>query len=385
MMLYIKNSVIIFALLLFMVIVLTTTILFSGCVSSEKTIIPGNNPTSNQVTSTSIDSSIVSTPSSSLRTSPIDTNLTTPAMTSTAAHINKTLLQAPITIDKDSDGKEVNVNLVKFVGSVPYQNTSVTVNDISVTMNNNGNYYTYLDLKPGKNTIVIKTNTGQTTSSSQINVKFSPPLAVLLDWPMGNDDIDYTKNPITINGVVSDPAANVEINQKPVKVNSDGMFSIQTLLKIGYNPFIAAASLGLNKDTSGVNPKVLDNGRLSSPPPGLGSIYTQAFFGNGYPINVKIGETITADVDIQCNKDILDTLPNTIFKAEAVPQAPNLMGTALNVNFIPPTYKLYSKIEYHSLMGIKAEPNVKPGDYNYIVIYSISGGYSQQNIIVSVK
>jgi len=112
----------------------------------------------------------------------ISANTDTTITTGTA--IASDLLQAPMTIDKTFDGKEIRVNLIKFTGIAPSTGSTVTINDIPATMNSDGTYYAYLDVNPGKNIIEIKTNSYGAKTSEQIAITFTPPVTIFLTLPV---------------------------------------------------------------------------------------------------------------------------------------------------------------------------------------------------------
>ncbi len=89
--------------------------------------------------------------------------------------------KAPLSIDKTYDGQTERVNLVKFTGIIPSSGATILINNNAVNVDNDGNYYIYLDLKKGQNTIEVKTVTGSETKTENINIYFAPPLAVRLN------------------------------------------------------------------------------------------------------------------------------------------------------------------------------------------------------------
>lgn len=368
-------------------LILATIILFiTGCLQSQSPTPTPTTSTDATLTATISNTNIPSL--TNLSSTPIITSPVFPEPTTTKFY------QAPAIIDKNSDGQEVRVNLVKFTGSIFSPNTIIMVNNVQATVNNDGSYYAYLDLAPGENSIEVKTNANQTIASDHITVTFRPPLVIILYWASWNpsDSNNYTKVPMEINGIVSDPTAQVEINHKSIIVNTDGTFSIQTLLKVGYNPFIAVAVLGDETDIGSISPEVLEDGKLVPPPPGLGADYSAAGFNHGNPeINIKVGDTILADVDILSKKDVfsgeqspdLNSFKTNIIRTRQPhsnnPQDKLPMVSGLTVDFNPPTYKLFPKIEYHSLMNIKTSAGLIPGNYYFLIEHYIDGaahGYS---------
>jgi hypothetical protein len=370
-------------------IIFTILICVLGCIPAIK---PSTSTQTPNISATFTTPAIL-TPSSSM-VIPTSSTVTIPTYILSPSPMVSEFVQAPIVIDNTFNGKEIHANLVKFTGLVSSPDTSVLINENQAIMNADGSYYTYLDLIPGRNNIVIKTTkNNQTINSGQVAIIFNPPLIIKLNWPFQEDDIDYTKVPITINGIVSNPAAKVEINQKTVNVNGNGTFFIQSILKVGANPFLAVATLGDDMNKDSVTPQILKNGRLASHPPGLGGNFSRAYFGNGNPINVKIGGTTTANIDVIANTELPFTNSNN-FSAniirtsqpnESEPRDTLAPISGLSIDLIPQTYKLYPRIEYHSSMEIKTDSILLPGDYYFTIEYNVQTGHGENYIIISAK
>lgn len=360
------------------ILVCLLTTLLMGCNATATQIIYSGSTTTLTTTTTTTTVLTVITPN-------YKTNITT-------TPIAPQFFQAPMTIDKTFDGKEIHVNLVKFTGNVTSSNSIVTVNDIQAIVNSDGTYYAYLDLDPGKNLIQIKTNSNGAVTSEQIAVTFTPPLKVFINFPWTlppNPNADYRKVPIEITGWVSDPAAKVKINRNASAVNSNGNFSAQIQLKQGNNVIEAVATLGDDSDTDSFGLPVGENGGLNGPPPYLlhdatsNIIFPGASTPSGPPFRYQVGVGQTAIEDIQLNiakTEIGDNPPGDYFKpvitrtsgvgtGDTLPELPSLM-----VGFLPPTFKQYERIKYHTLLVIKASQDLVPGDYYFTVDYDLLGG-----------
>jgi hypothetical protein len=383
----------------FIAILMSIVIILAGCSFSKPTTPPESSPTTSQTPSPAISSSVMTTSPVIVSSMPTSANPTNTTMFPTPSRLNKQYVQAPIIIDKTFDGREINANLVKFIGSVSSPRTSITVNNIQATVNADGSYYAYLDLAPGKNIIEIKAINDQTTISDQIFVIFLPPLLVLLGWPIGNpsDNSDYTKIPFKVNGKVSDPTARVEVNKKPVVVNADGTFFFESVLKVGHNSITALALRGDEREVAGVDAVVLEDGKINPiPPPGLGAGSSFADFGDisvMNPLIVKAGDITQVNIDVLCNKDISFTPPNDYFSANIVrqskPHADNPrdslpLPAGLTVNYVPSTYRLFPTIEYHTLMVVNAGPGLAPGEYYFLQHWDIGAARGNRYITISV-
>lgn len=308
------------------------------------------------------------------------TSTATPTITAVPTTVTPTpYVQAPITIDRTFDGRLVHANLVKYTGSVPSANTTVTVNGIQAAVSDNGTYYAYLDLDPGKNVIEVDTSINGVTTLDEIMVTFRPPLVVRLDWPWPfNRDLDFTKVPIDITGWVSEPTATIEINGGVVTVRADGHFTVSMKLKTGYNFLTAVASLDDDVDTDNMNPYVFDDGKLAPPPP-VAQVFSSASFPKD-PIEVKIGENASATMNLGINKRAQGLFPGSDFEPHVVrvaqPRGEEELDPlpSLTVTFVPAGYKIYPKIEYRSLISVRARSDLQLGTYYFIVHFSQGGG-----------
>lgn len=79
----------------------------------------------------------------------------------------------------------------------------------------------------------------------------SEPLQVRA-WAMPVDDTDYTDAPLPVEGVVSNPAATVEVNGNQVEVLADGSFSTTVTFHSEVNHLIAIATLDGQSDSSDI-------------------------------------------------------------------------------------------------------------------------------------
>lgn len=305
-------------------------------------------------------------------------NVTSSATTAaTSADISD--LQSPMTIDKTFDGKEINVNLIKFTGTAPSANSTVTINNVLATVNSDGTYYAYLDLLPGQNVIKAVTSSGTT---EQISVTFVPPLVVILDPPTKSD---YDNGWLTFHGVVSNQAANVSVDNSKATINSDGTFTARIQPKIGdgiSDISTAKASLGNQTNTFKVPYLVYSDGSIGTVP---GSEVWQSNLNNSLPemgifssaVTLKAGQSTDVDISSQTGKvdtkaegySIDITRVDKLEGGSDLPMLPSLV-----VNIIPDKYTVYTGIEYHSKIHIESSSDLVPGDYYFVV-----SGFSDSN------
>jgi hypothetical protein len=307
-----------------------------------------------------------------LKTNVVST--TTASVTETAsAYPYSPSYSAPADISLLSDGQTVRVNLVKFSGRVPSANTSVLVNNNAVTIDNHGNYYVYLDLNKGQNNIEIKTINSTETKTEIIHIDFVPPLTIHLDMPGWGVSTDLD-NPLSVTGVVSNPAAEVKVNGKKVDVNVDGTFVVQTHSENGNNRIEAIARFGNETDESALNWYTADNGQLlvglgpTTPPYNLPSVA------------LKAGESTNFDFYLMFDKGIQISPANSILITRIVK-----MGDAngilpmlpdLKIRIAPSAYSVFPGIKYYSQVTIDTSPDLEPGDYYFRISSSLQGVFT---------
>jgi hypothetical protein len=295
--------------------------------------------------------------------------VTTTAPSST---IPDTFFQAPVIIDTTFNGREVYANLVKFTGFVSSSDASVFLNKNQANVNSDGSYYAYLSLVPGKNTYLIETITNQSSSSENFTVSFIQPLVIRLYYPNRDASVDYRKVPLSISGTVSDPTVKVEVNKHQVSVDSDLTFTSQVQLKEGKNSVQATAIRGNETDSDVIGLEVFDNGMLAAPPPGFGSEFTSHFVFDNPVVEIETGQTISLDFAFQANKDIPiagSSYTVALTRCSALGTQDKLpIPSSLVINLNPSAFMIYPKIEYHSLIDIKAGLDLVPADYYFRVV-----------------
>ena len=315
---------------------------------------------------------------SSVKMTTSATDVTPHSITTTATYtgavITSPSVEAPVSIDKTSDGQTVRANLVKFTGSISSADATILVNNNAVTVDSSGNYYIYLDLKQGQNVIEVKTITGTETKTEYIHIFFKLPLAIRVRLNISNFDpnIDF-KIPIdAIAGVVSDPAAEVKVNGLKVDVNTDGSFVAKILLLKGSNRVEATAVLDNDADEEYLNWVMSDNGQFVTYP-GFTSV------PNILPtVTLKAGESASFDFSLQFDKEVPDSALNSI----SIIRTAKLSGInttipmipELKVSVEPSTYTTYPRIAYDSQVTIITLPGLAPGDYYFHINSSLGEG-----------
>jgi hypothetical protein len=328
-----KNRVVVLLLLMMLVLV--------GCVKTTDTTM--------QTSSTTATANISSTTMTSVNT----------AVPTVGPSVN-----APVSINENSDEQTVTVNLVKFTGSIPSPDATVLVNNNVAPVDNSGNYYIYLDLQKGQNVIEVKTINGTEINIKDINIFFAPPLTIRLE-NLALDPTTDLKMPTPISGIVSNPAAQVEINGLKVNVNSDGTFTTQIQSVVGENHADVTAQLGKEADEEEWYWKLADNGQM---------IFVSGFLTSPVmlpTVTLNAGESTDFNFYLQFNKTVPDASMNLISITRiAGPNGQNNtlpMLPELQVMVEPSTYTTYPRIIYDSQITILTSTALPPGDYYFYV------------------
>ena len=318
----------------------------------------------------------------------------TPGLTPTVEPSSSYVLyeNAPATISTQSDGDVLHVNLVKFVGKVSSLDSRVFVNNTPATVTSDGSYYAFLDLAKGKNVIQVNTVNGTRLTNQSLSVTFVPPVAVRIDYPKYDKDVDYSKTPLTITGAVDDPTADVTIVEGTdyflsiARVASDGSFSSAVLLREIPNAqgfgITAKARLGneIAQDTFYIT---YNKGRIGpSPSPWNGSSFD---ISPKDQIIVKAGLTSTVDYTMNIRNDYFTPSVRKIAVVQLKDgtysdnqdKNGNFIGRpmtpGLSAEVEPSDFTTYCNIRYDCTIKITADTNLPPGAY-YFGIQNEPGG-----------
>ena len=279
----------------------------------------------------------------------------------------------PVSIDENSDEQTVRVNLVKFTGTLPSPDAAVLVNDKSVAVDNNGNYYNYLNLQKGQNTIEVKTTVAGQTVTKDITIFFNPPLTIRVSFnQISSDPSAVFKIPLQIKGIVSNPAAKVTVNGSNVNVNSDGAFTFQLLEIAGWNSISARAVLGDEIDEDDWSWDMDNNGITETIPSFMTSPYILP------AVTVNAGSSASFNLGLRFDKWIPDASSNSISITrinEMDNGSANLaMLPGLKISVDPSSYTTYPNITYNSQVTIAVSPSLAPGNYYFNISSSLGIG-----------
>jgi len=276
-------------------------------------------------------------------------------------------IDAPMTIDTDSGNLTVRTNLIKLVGNVS-GNASTYVNDQKIDPNLDGTYVVFFDLKPGMNTIDIKTLTSGTVENKVIEVTFTPPLKVWLNIPVILNGVDYTKKELDIGGFVTNPLARVQVNGINARVASDGSFTANLLLDKKGKSIEALATFNDEMDADSLAYSV-NNNRIINFIPGQQSMKV-SHIKVGPDINIIAGEIKDLHYELFTGKDIEYRAECSVRIARVLSQGnrneqPDLPGLAVDIK--PSSLRLYPGIDYDFDVKLAADRNISEGDYPFHV------------------
>ena len=286
-------------------------------------------------------------------------------------NVQATYQEAPATITLESDGQEIHVNLVKFVGAVSL-GTTVTVNNTAATVASDGSYYAFLDLPfGGKNTIDVTETQGTAATTRSIAVTFSPPLFVLLDNDMQfNEHTNYRRTPLKVTGIVSDPRAEVTVNGYRAKVAEDGSFSARIRLTQGNIQAVGRLGDQVDEDSELFG---FSGGKLYPIPMVQHPQLSYAEISPSATVNLKAGESSSLDYVIHARKDVFRSDCDVSIK-----QIRDTSGTTepnaseLSADVTPSNFGLYPNVNYHSTIDIKTSVDLTPGKYLFQPAFSYS-------------
>ena len=153
----------------------------------------------------------------------------------------------PLTLEATSpaEGAELTVTPVTVGGSVSNAEAEVTINEVAVTVAEDGTFSGEVELTEGENTITVVATLGEEIVTQTVTVTYTPPPPPLtLEVRSPAEGAELTVTPVTVEGSVSDAEAEVTINEVAVTVAEDGTFSGEVELTEGENTITVVATLG---------------------------------------------------------------------------------------------------------------------------------------------
>jgi nitrogen fixation protein FixH len=143
-------------------------------------------------------------------------------------------------IDSPQDKSEVTESPITVSGTVSDPAAVVTVNGQQAEVAGDGTFSASAELDYGENTITVEA-TVENWETETRTVSVTRILTLLVTSPQ--DKAEVTESPITVKGVVSDPAAVVTVDNQETEVAENGTFSTTTELKSGENIIVVTATV----------------------------------------------------------------------------------------------------------------------------------------------
>ena len=110
------------------------------------------------------------------------------------------------------DGIEINTNLLKVRGEVSPPDAIVHINGTQANANHEDTtFYSYVELDEGENKIEVTASRGDESTSQVLSISFEPVPWIDYKWPDLKEGVDYTKTPVHISGIVSEPNVSVAV------------------------------------------------------------------------------------------------------------------------------------------------------------------------------
>ena len=223
-----------------------------------------------------------------------------------------------IVITSPKNGTTVTTSPITVTGIVMYPKAKVDVNGVEANVSGNTFTATGIGLSPGINKITATaTNEAGVKTSDTVIVTYKIPLKITITFPY--DGATLSASPITVEGIVSDPAAIVEVNGIKAVVSADGRFVASGIpLSEGMNQITAKAT---NKDGESTSHIITITYKPAPVPPMFIAITSPT---NGATINrptITVKGTVTTEaqeVSIKVNGIVADVYGNQ-FVANNVP------------------------------------------------------------------
>ena len=157
-----------------------------------------------------------------------------------------------LTITEPKDSVSYSSSDIVFSGSVSDSLASLTIDEKPVIVSNDGSFSTILSYSEGNHEVVFNAyNNYQSVTKTVSFEVLSQPLSVELLYP-SNRSVFY-QNAINVKGYVTDPNAEIVINEQSVNLNEAGEFSHVLQLPEGTHELNIEATNNLESDSKSLN------------------------------------------------------------------------------------------------------------------------------------
>jgi hypothetical protein len=225
-----------------------------------------------------------------------------------------------VIITSPRSGAIASIAFIEVKGNVLDPTASVEVNGIPAVVEGNTFTATGIMLKDGANNITATaTNAAGRTTSDTVFITYKVPIMTYITFPY--DGAELSDTPIDVEGIVSDPAASVEVNGISALVRGDGRFiAFGISLSEGSTQITANATksdghagsytINVNYHTATVQPMSLsitsptDNATISKPSVIVkGTVRTSA-----QEVSIKVNGIVA---DVYGNQFVANNVPLT--------------------------------------------------------------------------
>jgi hypothetical protein len=287
-------------------------------------------------------------------------------------------------ITSPQNNAEYRMNVLPVTGTVDDPGATVLINGIEALVLADGSFRCYAVLtETGENAIEIIAVNDTAKTVETITVTFVPPLVVSLDAEP-EPGIDYTKEPMSVTGMVNKPGASVTVNGKDVPVTEDGLFRAQILLNEGSSQIKAIATLGDERDEVYVA-FMVENG-YPNPVPGYSHFFMSRLTYE-HEIKLKAGQTLLRPVTLETRKDGPgDFSGYLVYVEKEYGLLPLPWPKGLDAYLEPPEFTAYPNATYNFDLVVSAAPELDPGTY-YLHFYHVfeNSGYGSGWLEVTVE
>jgi len=300
------------------------------------------------------------------------------------------------------DGITINTNLLKVRGKVSPSDVIVRINGIQASANHeDATFYSYIELSEGENEIEVAASRGNKSTVKVLSVSFEPVPWIDYRWPDLKEGVDYTKTPIHISGIVSDPNASVVLyttsdpesgvppDAVKAMVNGD-TFEADVLLKTGANYVTARVDKEGLTNTRTMSVSVTVDGHviyITGKSDGTSLAWPCAYLENiDSDFSIGAGETRLYDIKLKTTP-YPHTAPRQecIFGFYLIGAPPDSQPDGITASIEPPVILAYQNTVYDVTMVIETSEKVVPGTYHLrLKMTPVNGEYNGLNIIIDV-
>lgn len=276
-------------------------------------------------------------------------------------------------VDSPQNNTEYRVNVIPVTGTISDPLATLVVNGMEAAVDEDGSFQGYTVLNEGENNIKIMAIKDLVKTTKNIIVTFTPALIVYL-YDQPEQDVDYTKEPMTFIGKVNKPEASVTVDGQDVSVAPDGSFTAQVLLKEGSNQIKAVATIGDERDEAYIIYRV-ENGILLTVPG-----YSHFFDASSkfeQAITLEAGEIKRLNLELESRKDG----PGRFYVRRLVHVEgeyglmPLPWPKGLNVYLEPSEFIAYPNTTYSVDLVFKTTPELITGTYYFHFYYNMDNGF----------